>query len=104
MRLTERSPRPVGPAARPVRTGRLIRVVFDTNIIVSALLQPLGPPARAFMFALGGSVQMCLSGGVYAEYEELIRRPRFLRSEEAIDSALRAIREKRIWVRPTQSH
>ena len=35
----------------------MIRVVLDTNIIVSALLQPLGPPAQAFVFAGGGSIQ-----------------------------------------------
>src|ERR1035441_10500542 len=33
----------------------MIRVVLDTNIIVSALLQPLGPPAQVFVFAIGGS-------------------------------------------------
>ena len=29
----------------------MIRVVLDTNIIVSALLQPLGPPAEVFLLA-----------------------------------------------------
>jgi predicted nucleic acid-binding protein len=48
----------------------MIRVVLDTNIIVSALLQPLGPPARVFVLSIGGSIQLCISGSVYAEYEE----------------------------------
>jgi predicted nucleic acid-binding protein len=30
----------------------MIRVVLDTNIVVSALLQPLGPPAQIFELAL----------------------------------------------------
>jgi predicted nucleic acid-binding protein len=30
----------------------MIRVVIDTNIIVSALLQPLGPPAQVFSLAV----------------------------------------------------
>jgi len=30
----------------------MIRAVLDTNIIVSALLQPLGPPAQVFVLAL----------------------------------------------------
>jgi putative PIN family toxin of toxin-antitoxin system len=46
------------------------RVVLDTNIIVSALLQPLGPPAQLFSLVAGGSIQLCISGEVYAEYEE----------------------------------
>jgi hypothetical protein len=45
----------------------MIRVVLDTNIIVSALLQPLGPPAQVFVLAIDGSVQMCVSGKVYCQ-------------------------------------
>ncbi|MBK7928146.1 MAG: PIN domain-containing protein [Bryobacterales bacterium] len=53
----------------------MIRVVLDTNIVVSALLQPLGPSARIFLLALGGAIQVCVTGAIYAEYEEVIRRP-----------------------------
>jgi putative PIN family toxin of toxin-antitoxin system len=79
----------------------MIRVVLDTNIIVSALLQPLGPSAQILVMALDGSVQLCVSGAVYAEYEEVISRPRFNRSTEVISSTLGFIREKGLWVRPT---
>jgi predicted nucleic acid-binding protein len=41
----------------------MIRVVLDTNIIVSALLQPLGPSAQVFLFALGGSID-CASAAI----------------------------------------
>jgi uncharacterized protein len=80
----------------------MIRVVLDTNIIVSALLQPLGPSAQILMMALGGLLQLCVSGSVYAEYEEVISRPRFKRSPEIIVAALQAIREKGLWVRPIE--
>lgn len=72
----------------------MIRVVLDTNIIVSALLQPLGPPAQVLLLSVGRSVQLCVSGSVYAEYEEVIRRPRFRRAEVTILSTLQAIRER----------
>jgi len=62
----------------------MIRVDIDTNILVSALLQPLGLPAQVFVLAISGSVQLCLSGEVYAEYEEVISRPRFQRDGETI--------------------
>jgi putative PIN family toxin of toxin-antitoxin system len=81
----------------------MIRVVIDTNITVSALLQPLGPPAQVFLLAVSGSIQLCLTGEVYAEYEEVIRRPRFRRDESVIIAALDAIREKGFWVRPTET-
>jgi uncharacterized protein len=81
----------------------MIRVVLDTNIIVSALLQPLGPPAQVFLLALGDSVRLCISGSVYAEYEAVIRRPRFRRTEETILSTLQAIRDQGLWVKPTDA-
>jgi putative PIN family toxin of toxin-antitoxin system len=79
------------------------RVVLDTNIIVSALLQPLGPPAQVFSLCAGGSIQLCISGEVYAEYEEVIRRPRFHRDETVIAAALDTVREKGLWVKPTEA-
>ena len=73
----------------------MTRVVLDTNIIVSALLQPLGPPAQVLVLAIGGSIQLCVSGSIYAEYEEVVRRPHFQRSEDVIAGLLQTIREKR---------
>jgi putative PIN family toxin of toxin-antitoxin system len=80
----------------------MTRVVLDTNIIVSALLQPLGPSAQIFVMWLGGTIQLCVSGSVYAEYEEVIRRPRLKRSDEIIGATLQTIREKGFWVRPRE--
>jgi putative PIN family toxin of toxin-antitoxin system len=81
----------------------MIRVVLDTNIVVSALLQPLGPPAQVLVLAISGALQLCVSGPVYAEYEEVISRPRFHRTAEVISGALRAVRENSLWVRPTET-
>jgi predicted nucleic acid-binding protein len=40
----------------------MIRVVLDTNIVISALLQPQGLPARTFLIALAGTTaQLCVS-------------------------------------------
>jgi putative PIN family toxin of toxin-antitoxin system len=81
----------------------MIRVVLDTNILISALLQPRGLPARVLLTALAGTkAQLCVSGDIYAEYEEVIRRPKFSRSEAIIDQALRAIRQNGFWVKPAQ--
>jgi len=40
------------------------RIVLDTNIIVSALLQPVGPPEQIFVLALGGPLQLCVSANI----------------------------------------
>jgi uncharacterized protein len=81
----------------------MIRVVLDTNILISALLQPQGLPARTFVLVLAGTTaQLCVSGDVYAEYEEVIRRPKSNRSEMIIDHALRASRQNGFWVKPSE--
>ena len=81
----------------------MIRAVLDTKVIVSALLPPLGAPARVFLLAISGSIQLCVSGNVYAEYEEVIRRPRLRIAETVITSTLDTIREQGFWVRPVET-
>ena len=76
----------------------MIWVVLDTNIIVSALLQPLGPSAQILILALGGVLKLCVSGEIYVEYEEVISRPRFARDPAVIAATLQSIRERAIWV------
>ena len=81
----------------------MIRVVLDTNILISALLSPQGQPAQVFLMTIiDPDTQLCVSGEIFAEYEEVIRRPRFHRSDSEIVATLRTIREKGFWVRPTE--
>jgi len=79
----------------------MIRIVLDTNIIVSALLNPLGTPAQVFLLALGGAVQLCVTGSIYAEYEEVLKRPRFQRTDNVVAGLLSAVRDQGLWVKPT---
>src|SRR6266550_177976 len=78
----------------------MIRVVIDTNILVSALLQPEGLPSAVLMLALSGEVELCVSDAVFAEYDEVIRRPRFKRSTDVIQATLKSIRRVGHWVKP----
>jgi uncharacterized protein len=81
----------------------MIRIVLDTNIFISSLLQPQGLPAEVLTLALAGArVRLCVSAEIYSECEEVIRRPRFRRSEQEIADALRAIREKGMWFKTSQ--
>lgn len=55
-------------------------IVLDTNVIVSAGISPLGPPAKIVAdLVLGGMVQTVTSPRVAAEYREVVRRARFQR-------------------------
>ena len=82
--------------------GAMIRIVLDTNVLISALLSSQGPPAQVLlMILLDSDTQLCVSGAIYAEYEEVARRSCFKRSDSEIEAMLRAIRERGFWIKPT---
>ncbi len=56
-----------------------MRVVVDTNIIVSGLIAPHGPSALT-LSVTPQYFEMCVSPAVFAEYEEVLHRPRFFKT------------------------
>lgn len=62
----------------------MIKVVIDTNIIVSALLSPSGSPAKVFNHVLNGNVVMCYDSRIISEYQEVLMRPKFGSDKKAV--------------------
>ena len=54
----------------------MIRVVLDTNVLVSALIKTQGAEAAALDFATQHLALLCVSEPVLAEYSEVLKRPR----------------------------
>lgn len=54
-----------------------MKIVLDTNVVVSGLLQSLGNPAQILTLALAGAVRVCHDERILAEYAEVLARPRF---------------------------
>ena len=54
-----------------------MKIVLDTNVLVSGLLQSQGNPAQVLTLALAGAVQVCHDRRILAEYAEVLARPRF---------------------------
>ena len=54
-----------------------LRIVLDTNVLVSGLLNPRGAPGRILDLILMGEVQILYDDRILAEYHEVLRRPRF---------------------------
>lgn len=52
----------------------MIRVVFDTNVLYSAILKPASVPARAFDLVTDGLIIPCVSDDVLAEYRTVLYR------------------------------
>ena len=69
----------------------MIRVVIDTNVLISALLTSGGLPEAVFNLAISGEVQWFASEAILAEYEDVLKRPRL-----AIDSGKAAAAIARI--------
>jgi uncharacterized protein len=79
----------------------MIRVVLDTNIVVSALLRSGGLPEAVFNLAVDRSVQLYISQPILAEYEEVLRRPRLDIHSDKVTNALTRIREAGLLITPT---
>src|SRR6266849_4488543 len=79
----------------------MIRVVLDTNIVVSALLRSGGLPEAVFNLAVDRNVQLYISEPILAEYEEVLRRPRLDIHPDKVTNALARIREAGLLVIPT---
>lgn len=54
-----------------------VLVVLDTNIVVSAGIQPAGHPARIVDAALAGAIVPAICPAIAAEYVEVVSRARF---------------------------
>jgi hypothetical protein len=54
----------------------LVRVVIDTNVWISALINPHGAPARLFQAIQEGRVQLVISPPLRGEVEEVVQRRR----------------------------
>src|SRR5579863_6775689 len=88
-----------------------MRAVLDTNVIVSGLLSPKGNARLVLTMAFVRKFDLIVSAEVLAEYEAVIRRPKFRFEPEEIDQALTEVRRvahvvKRtntVWESPDES-
>ena len=78
-----------------------MQIVFDTNIVVSAMLSPSGTAAHVLRLALHRHIQLCASEVVLQEYEEVLHRPKFRRPAQVVSALLKAIRVGAELVEPT---
>ena len=68
-----------------------MRVVLDTNVLVSAVLSPGGPCAMLVRECLEARLRLLLCAEVLAEYREVLQRPRFGQSPARVDGLLTAL-------------
>lgn len=54
-----------------------MRVVLDTNVIVSGLLSPYGASGEVVRMLVAGSFELLYDARIVSEYEDVLRRPKF---------------------------
>ncbi len=54
-----------------------MRIVLDTNVLVSALLNPSGYPAKVLNLIALGKLELILDNRIFLEYKEVLQRPKF---------------------------
>lgn len=67
-----------------------MRLVFDTNVLVSALLNPGRTPDLALEAARRAAVTVLVDDRIEAEYREVLARPKFRKVDPAKREALLA--------------
>lgn len=69
-----------------------MKVVIDTNVIVSALLNSYGHPAEIIRLLLSGKIDLYYDQRILSEYEEVLNRPKFQFNPENIKTFLNEIK------------
>ena len=54
-----------------------MRVVLDTNVLVSGLLKPYGTPGEIVRMTSAGTMALCHDARIMTEYRDVLLRPRF---------------------------
>ena len=54
-----------------------MRLVIDTNVVVSAFINPGGKPSQIMKMILGREAEICYNTAILDEYENVMLRPKF---------------------------
>ena len=82
----------------------MIRVVLDTNVLVSAALKPKGAEAYIVKFALARNIHLFATPAIQSEYDEVLSRRKFSRVDpNVIIRLLARIRSLAIPVSPDET-
>ena len=79
-----------------------LRLVLDTNIVVSAALKPAGLQRAVLSLALTKPARLYVSVSIFQEYRDVLSRPEFRIRKGLRRQLLRFIETKAYWVVPAR--
>ncbi len=69
-----------------------MRIVLDTNVIVSGLLNPHGKPGTILQMVASGAVTICYDARIIIEYRDVLHRPKFPINKEEAEAVIEQIK------------
>jgi putative PIN family toxin of toxin-antitoxin system len=81
----------------------LLKVVLDTNVVVSAHLNRDGFEHLVLRLGLARQIQLYFTNEIFAEYEEVLRRKKFAIDPAKVTASLKNIRRAGILVHPKRT-
>ncbi len=96
-------PRSARSAVRSGKSVPSLKVVVDTNVVVSAHLSDEGYPSFVVDLCLSSRLQWLVSPAILDEYAEVLRRRRFRIEPKLAESSLRLIQERARIVKPQEA-
>lgn len=76
----------------------MIRLVLDTNVVVSAVLTPRGPCASLLASVLNDQSALFLDARIFQEYAEVLAHPKFGLPQGTVKSLLQGLHDLSTWV------
>ena len=65
-----------------------MKIVLDTNVLVSGLISPFGPPAQILRLITAGDLLICYDARIIAEYDDVLNRPKFGFNKDSVECLL----------------
>jgi putative PIN family toxin of toxin-antitoxin system len=81
----------------------VLKVVLDTNVLVSAVVYG-GNPRKVLQAAISGAVDLSVSETIIKELQQVLQRPRFGLSVQFIQNTIAELTSIAEWVVPTKHH
>ena len=63
------------------------KVIIDTNVLVSALIQRSYPYFILYNYVLENLIELCISDEIFEEYLEVLNRPKFSKYPDFMNKA-----------------
>ena len=70
-----------------------MKIVLDTNVLVSGLLTPFGPSGKTVRMVFSGELVLHIDARILSEYQDVLNRPKFKFDKEHISILIDFIKQ-----------